>query len=83
MYIVMYRPTARQRLQHTRGQQYWSSVFFVSATDRCYAKRAQLWRARWRHITKVGSDHVTCVFCDACPCLTYTAGVCLELYEIS
>jgi hypothetical protein len=28
--IVTYGPTARQRPQHTRNQQYWSSVFFVS-----------------------------------------------------
>jgi hypothetical protein len=39
-------------------------------TDRCYAKRAQLARARWRHTT-VGSDHVTFVFCDMCPYCVY------------
>jgi hypothetical protein len=33
-----------------------SSVFFVSA---------QLMHAWWRHTTE-GSNHVTCVFCDAC-----------------
>jgi hypothetical protein len=33
-------------------------------TDLCYATRAQLARARWRHTT-VCSDHVICVFCDA------------------
>jgi hypothetical protein len=39
--IVMSGPTARQRLQHTRGQQYWSSVFFVSMHGRlvCNARK--------------------------------------------
>jgi hypothetical protein len=38
---VAYRPTDRQRPQHTRGQKYMSSVFCGPFTDRCYATHAK------------------------------------------
>jgi hypothetical protein len=39
--IVTYRPIARQRPQHTSGQQYRSSDFCGPNTDSCYSARAR------------------------------------------
>jgi hypothetical protein len=39
--IVTHRSTARLLPQHTRGQQYKSSVFCSPRTDRCYATHAK------------------------------------------
>jgi hypothetical protein len=43
--------------------------------------RGHFARARYRHTT-VGSDHVACVFCDACPCSVYTARVVVGRVEL-
>jgi hypothetical protein len=57
MNIVTYKIIATQHPQHTHGQRYSSSIFFVPA---------QLIHAQWRHITTVVV--VTwCVFCRSMP----------------
>jgi hypothetical protein len=72
--IVTYRPTARQLSQHKRGQQYWRSVFFVSARGPLlHMQHTRSLRVRG-DVTTVGRrDHVTRVFCDACPCRVYVS----------
>jgi hypothetical protein len=67
--------TVRQSPQHTRGQQYWMSGLFVSAV---MSRKSE---CRSHDVLSVGparapmewldSQHVTYVFCDACPCCIY------------
>jgi hypothetical protein len=81
--------------RNTRGQQYCSSVFCVSAVSHTTMGRGHVtcfllvqpgrqwtsWVAKMWHMFSAGpanapmdwlySEHVTCVFYDACPCCIY------------
>jgi hypothetical protein len=77
LHIILWhvrKSIARQRPQHTRGQQYCSNVFFVSAVSHTTVGRGHVTRFLWVQPARQWTCWIANtwhVFCDACPRCIY------------